>query len=80
MLGMSRLDHRPGFAAFQDRLPAVQPQAAFELLGLGGVALITILRQQRADLRLEEGDVLGAEGGSRGADCPRDDPARHHHK
>src|SRR5688500_13826788 len=53
-------------AAGAERVAGVEPQAAFDLVRLFGMALVAVLDQHRADLLLEEVDLLARRFGSVG--------------
>ncbi len=54
LVELARNDGRAAVAALEDSGPAIEQQAALVFLGLAGVALVTLLDQERADLLLEE--------------------------
>src|SRR5262249_48204715 len=57
-LRRARLNDRPGFTALANPVAGVERQAAFNLLGFRGVALVTALYQHRANLLLEERELF----------------------
>ena len=71
LLQVARYDGGPGLASFADARPGVQQQLAFHLLGLGGVAFVAFVHQDRADARLKKLELgcvwlgLGGDGDRR---------------
>ena len=59
-------DHRAGFAAVEHALLRVKKQLALEVAGLGGVALVTVVRQHWADIFLEKRNARGIRLGGTG--------------
>ena len=69
-----RHDDRAGLAAFEQPIPTIEQEAAFDFLGLGAVAFVAVVGQNRADFVLEE---LGLGRGEVGAKCR---PVQEQHK
>ena len=69
-LRIARDDRRPQVAPLAHPCARVEEQVAAQLLGLGGMALVALLDQDRPDSRFEEGDALRCRrllrGGGRG--------------
>ena len=62
---MNGHEHRAGFAALQHALRGVESEAALDLrVRLGAVALVATLHKYRANLLLEELNLVGGELGS----------------
>ena len=63
---VARFDRFPRIAAGHPAFLRIEQQAAFELLGLGRVAFVTMLDEQRADFPLKKSQLVGGGLGSRG--------------
>src|SRR5206468_2175050 len=59
-------DGGAGFAALEQAFAGVEVEAALELLGLGGVALVAGVDEDGADVGFEEFDGFGGIGGGGG--------------
>ena len=58
LLEVARHDRGAEVAPLADALPRVEHEVRLDLLGRRGVALVAVLDQHRADLRLEERELL----------------------
>jgi hypothetical protein len=56
--GISRDYGMPSVAALADAFPRIEQQSAFDLLRLGGVALVTFLDEHRANALLKKGGLI----------------------
>ena len=56
--GIARDDYRAGVTAIEDALFGIEKKAALEVAGIGGVTLVTVVRQHRPDVFLEKLDAF----------------------